>query len=190
MTTGAGMTTQRWTHESGERLSRHIACWAGRTVARVTTAVHRPRRRNSSPTSRPRREPTRRSHIRCGSPWWQDTWDLEGCPVVALDSTVLLWLDVLAGFHTCISRGGGEIDRMRGIGVNRGRGSGGAGAKRIVDAKREGGAASITDMDTGRQASWTRGCCTRGVGREGRTMAHEWSTLHCYRVVEIWPIRI
>jgi hypothetical protein len=25
----------------------------------------------------------------------------------------------------------------------------------------------------------------RGVGREGRTMVHGWSTLHSYRVVEI-----
>jgi hypothetical protein len=63
-----GMTMQRWTHESGEQLSRRIECWARRTATGSTAAAHQPRSRNSVPTCRPRREPMRRSHSRCDSP--------------------------------------------------------------------------------------------------------------------------
>lgn len=149
-----GMTMQRWTHESGEQLSRRIECSARRMTSGSTAAAHRPRPRNSVLTCRPRKEPTRRSHNRCDSPpRWPGHRGSRGMPHCRSGLNNVVWLDVLVRFHACIFAGGSEIGGVRGIGVNCVRGSGGTGATRIVDARREGGAASITDADTSRQAS-------------------------------------
>jgi hypothetical protein len=107
--------------------------------------------------------------------------DLEGCPVVALDSAVLLCsthaslVEVAKSAASEVSEsivGGavGEQSRKVGRRASRTRTQGGGHHGRGHRA------ASITDPRLLR--AWG--------GERGQNMVHGWSTLHSYRVVEIY----